>query len=166
MTDDPWEQFKRGVRRLKRDRPAPARPDASAARAPRQRLALSKPAAPEKPAAALRLLTPLTQVDDPQLLRRIERGEAAIDATLDLHHRNESGAHQAVLDFLVEAQQRRWRILRIITGCGNVLRPALPRWLTASQATLGVRWIAPAARRHGGEGAVYVVLRRDKSRHK
>lgn len=167
-----WEQFKRGVKRLKAGVAKPvvgavAQPLLPLKRpAPRQKLILPTDTPPKRPSAALRLLPALTQVDDPQLLRRIEQGKARIDATLDLHHRTESGAHQAVLDFLVQAQQKRWRILRIITGCGDVLRPALPRWLATSQAAPGIRWIAAAAPRHGGGGALIIVLRGDKSRHK
>ncbi len=170
MTDEQgWEQFKHGVKRLKAA--AAARPAASpkqAAKPPAWRPALVLPVSPVpmKPQSMLRLLPPLTQVDDPLLLRRIEQGKTAIDASLDLHHHTESGAHQAVLDFLVRAKQRRWRILRIITGCGSVLRPALPRWLAASQTAPGIRWIAPAAARHGGAGALYIVLRGDKSHRK
>lgn len=168
-----WEQFKRGVKRLKMGVAKPVTRLAAVPQAaptqrpvPRQKLDLPAGTPPNKLSSARRLLPVLTQVDDPQLLRRIEQGTTKIDASLDLHHHTESGAHQAVQDFLVQAQQRRWRILRIITGCGSVLRPALPRWLAVSQATLGIRWIAPAAMRHGGAGATYIVLRGDKSRCK
>lgn len=170
-----WEDFKRGVKPLQPERARPAAPQAAAR--PAQGPAVNKGAparfltgtaatGTKKPSVALRLQPALTAIDDPQLLRRLEQGKTAIDASLDLHHHTESAAHQAVLDFLTRAKQKRWRILRIITGCGSVLRPALPRWLAASQARPVIRWIAPASARHGGDGAFYLVLQRDKSHHK
>lgn len=171
MTEEPgWEQFKRGVRRLTRApvkpavRPMPAAPPVTAA-APRPPVVPPAPAT-VKTTAAARPRPAITTVDDPQLLRRISEGKATIDATLDLHHHTEAAAHRAVLALLAEAKQRRWRILRIITGRGAVLRPLLPRWLAASPFIASIRWIALAAPRHGGDGAAYVVLRRESNQDK
>lgn len=176
MTEEPgWEQFKRGVRRLSRapaktsvkhpleplaTPPSPIAMASSSVSAAASAVQTMKKAAIPAPPRLSR-----TAIDDPELLRRIMQGKTAIEATLDLHHHSEATAHQAVLAFLAQAKQRRWRILRIITGRGAVLRPVLPRWLAASPANPSIRWIAPAAPRHGGDGAVYIVLR-GKPNHK
>ncbi len=162
---DEWEQFKRKARPLpptlvmrknvaKKD---VAKPAALPAPVKKKFVTLER-VAPSGAVAPLRVTraTP-PPVDDPELLRRLQRGALRRDAALDLHHMTESEAHKAVTDFLVQAVARGWRTLLIITGRGAVLRAAVPRWLVAQH---GVRFFHPAARAHGGDGALYVVLRR------
>ncbi len=105
-------------------------------------------------------------IDDPQWRRRLQAGDVKPEARLDLHHHGAATAHHAVVAFIAEAQQRGQRILLIITGSGDVLRPSLPRWLQAPPLKASIRWIFPASPAHGGQGAYYVVLRRHKSNGK
>lgn len=105
-------------------------------------------------------------VDDPQWRRRLQEGEVRPEARLDLHHHAAAAAHQAVVAFIAQAQRRDQRILLIITGMGEILRPSLPCWLAEPPLKASIRWVFPAAPSHGGQGAFYVVLRRRKSNDK
>lgn len=104
--------------------------------------------------------------------RRLEKGAIDPSAKLDLHGMTESAAHGALLTFLHTAHRRGDRLVVIVTGkgpleeaapkarYGGVLRRAVPRWLEeAPMANIiaDKRW---AHRRHGGEGALYVYLRK------
>jgi DNA-nicking Smr family endonuclease len=104
--------------------------------------------------------------------RRLEKGDIDPSAKLDLHGMTESTAHGALLTFLHTAHRRGDRLVVIVTGkgpleetapkarYGGVLRRAVPRWLEeAPMASIiaDKRW---AHRRHGGEGALYIYLRK------
>jgi DNA-nicking Smr family endonuclease len=62
------------------------------------------------------------------------------------------------------------RVALVITGKGTmkggggILRGELPRWLSEGALARSVLAWRPAARRHGGEGAFYVLLRRKDTR--
>jgi DNA-nicking Smr family endonuclease len=79
----------------------------------------------------------------------------------------QSSAFHALAAFLRDAQARGARTVLIITGKGRnidqdrgILRQSLPRWLAEPRFRDLVVGFEPAARRHGGEGAFYVRLRR------
>jgi DNA-nicking Smr family endonuclease len=185
MNNDEWECFKRSVRRL--PRPLVLHSNVPHSHAPhqfsvhegqdrvdkpeRKKVGLTRLPWPHKeaesrlPVATVTLLSP-EQPDDPQFQRQLQAGKVKIEARLDLHHMTESEAFVAVQGFMNKAVQRGWRILLIITGRGAVLQSALPRWLRESQANRHVRWVEPAATRHGGVGAYYIVLRRINSKDK
>ena len=76
-------------------------------------------------------------------------------------------AHASLLGFLRRAQLRGDRVLLVITGKGReagegrgVLRQTVPLWFAAPEFRTLVAGYEPAGRRHGGEGALYVRLRR------
>jgi DNA-nicking Smr family endonuclease len=96
--------------------------------------------------------------------RKLEKGEIAPAAKLDLHGLTEAAAHGTLLTFLAAAHRRGDRLVLIVTGKGEagrgVLKQMVPRWLgEAPMAKLiaDKRW---AHKRHGGEGALYVYLRK------
>lgn len=87
------------------------------------------------------------------------------DAELDLHGVTQEQALRRVLDFLLKAHRLRLRAVLIITGRGlgsgeqgPVLRTAVTRWLERNGGPY-VRDFHPAPPRHGGEGALWVVMR-------
>jgi len=160
-----WEKFKRGVRPfVRRQRPVTVRAVAAPAKLPVAEASttmrsLLRPVPPSLPPLTV-TLAPSPQPDDPQWARALAQGTARIDARLDLHHCTESAAYQAVTSFINKARLKRWRLLLIITGRGAVLRQAVPRWLQEGVLSPSVRWVQPAAPRHGGVGAYYIVLAR------
>ena len=101
---------------------------------------------------------------------RFLRGKMEIDATLDLHGMTQSEAHGALDAFLDRAIAREFRCVIVVTGKGGrtgetgVLRAAVPRWLNQVQHRDQILSFAPAQRKHGGEGAIYILLRRRRTR--
>jgi DNA-nicking Smr family endonuclease len=97
---------------------------------------------------------------------RLKRGLYAIEARLDLHGMTQAEAHPELIDFVLASHQVGRRCVLVITGRGlgpdgpGVLKSAVPRWL--EEATLRPRILAVAAAqpRHGGPGALYLLLRR------
>lgn len=119
----------------------------------------SPPLAPQQPAPPP--LTPLSR----RMKRGVARGKQAIDARLDLHGLTQSEAHAALLRFLRSAGARDARLVLVITGKGRggepgVLRRQVPQWLGLPEFRSLVLGFEDAHVTHGGEGALYVRLRR------
>lgn len=97
----------------------------------------------------------------PSLLRSVRHGALPIDARLDLHGLRPDDAREQVLAFLKEKRQRSERCVLIIHGKGEgVLRGEIAAWLSQGRAREHVAAFATARDEDGGEGAVYVALRR------
>ena len=86
---------------------------------------------------------------------------------MDLHGLTQSEAHGALLHFLHAASARGARLVLIITGKGGrgdgergVLRRQVPQWLALPDLRDLVVGFEDAHVAHGGEGALYVRLRR------
>lgn len=97
-------------------------------------------------------------------LRELRRGRYSIEEEIDLHGLNRAQAHAAMKEFIADARARRLGCVRVIHGKGSrsgpegpVLKGAVQHWLAQWNDVLAV---CSANRRHGGEGAVYVLLRR------
>jgi DNA-nicking Smr family endonuclease len=110
-------------------------------------------------------LAPLTR----RTKKRIARGTHAIDGRLDLHGLTQDEAHGALLSFLRGRQARGARVVLVITGKGGrdgeggsrgVLRRMVPLWLGLPELRGLVLGFESAAIGHGGEGALYVRLRK------
>lgn len=103
--------------------------------------------------------------------RRLMRGLADPDMTVDLHGHTLSTAH-ALLDVaLARSITRGDRLLLLVTGkpprpeserphARGAIRAAVADWLAASRHADAIAAVRPAAPRHGGAGALYIVLRR------
>jgi DNA-nicking Smr family endonuclease len=109
-----------------------------------------------------------------RLKQRVARGKQAIDARLDLHGLTQAQAHAALLRFLRSAHARDARLVLVITGKGlknfgargevehGVLRRHVPQWLGLPEFRSLVVGFEDAHIAHGGEGALYVRLRRSR----
>ena len=112
---------------------------------------------------------------DRQTARQLERGKLPVEARLDLHGMRQREAHAALRRFLKSAQGKGHRHVLVITGKGaaadttrpfyesderGVLRQAVPHWLAAPDLAPVVLSYSEAPRRLGGEGALYVRLRK------
>jgi len=109
---------------------------------------------------------------------RLRRGTIEPDARLDLHGFTEHDAHHALLLFLRTAQQRRHKLVLVVTGKGarlapdapfdmelnyrsrGILKAVVPRWLGEPSFAGLVAGTRAAHRKHGGDGALYVYLRK------
>jgi DNA-nicking Smr family endonuclease len=101
--------------------------------------------------------------------QRLARGRADIDARIDLHGMTQAQAHAALLRFLHRAQAEGARFVLVITGKGapaaapgerGVLRRQVPLWLGLPEFRGCVLGFDGAHVGHGGDGALYVRLRR------
>jgi DNA-nicking Smr family endonuclease len=104
-----------------------------------------------------------------RLRQRVARGAEPIDARFDLHGLTQAEAHAALSRFLHSASARGARLVLIITGKGRrggeagVLRRQVPLWLALPEFRDLVIGFEDAHIAHGGEGALYVRLRRRSS---
>jgi DNA-nicking Smr family endonuclease len=156
-------------------------------RAVKNRLAKAPVRAPEKiPAAAVkpRLAGPATKPApakarpvaplahgraaglDRATAERLSKGRLSVEATLDLHGMTQAEAHPALARFVERSAAAQRRCVLIVTGRGlfkaegGVLRQAVPRWLNEAPLRAHVLSFDYAQSRHGGAGALYVLLKR------
>jgi DNA-nicking Smr family endonuclease len=139
--------------------------------------AAAKPAIPPKPLPSAKIpratepiappLAPLGRRERAQL----SRGRKQIDARLDLHGMTQTRAHRALSGFLQRAHSDGLTFVLVITGKGRatgadpergVLRRQVPQWLSLPEFRSLVVGFEEAHVGHGGEGALYVRIRRSK----
>src|ERR1700675_4194624 len=167
-----WESVAKQTKPLrKKPRVAKTPVDSSAPETP----ALAKHAAPQKtPPLAVRSakseappLAPLGRRER----SRLSRGRKEIDARLDLHGMTQKRAHRALFGFLQRAHGDGLTFVLVITGKGKVggaesergvLRRQVPQWLGLPEFRSLVVGFEEAHIGHGGEGALYVRIRRSK----
>jgi DNA-nicking Smr family endonuclease len=103
---------------------------------------------------------------EPNRHHRIAREREPIGARLDLHGYDQDRARTAVESFLRRAWDEGYRSVLVITGKGvqgdGILRRRAPEWLAAAHLAEIVAGVSEAHRRHGGEGALYVALKRKR----
>jgi DNA-nicking Smr family endonuclease len=114
---------------------------------------------------------------DRRLKQRVARGREPIEARLDLHGMTQAEAHSELLRFLRRAQADGVRTVLVVTGKGSagsrpheydpdrergVLRRQVPMWLALPEFRLLVVGFDAAHVGHGGQGALYVRLRRSR----
>jgi len=87
-----------------------------------------------------------------------------LEARIDLHGLTQDRARAALEAFLLRAWSEGYRSALVITGKGlrgdGVLRRHAPEWLASASLREVVAGISVAHDRHGGEGALYVALKR------
>ena len=118
-------------------------------------------------AASAPPLAPLGRRERSQL----SRGRKEIDARLDLHGMTQTRAHRALSGFLQRAHSDGLTFVLVITGKGKmgaesergVLRRQVPQWLSLPEFRSLVVGFEEAHIGHGGEGALYVRIRRSRS---
>ena len=104
---------------------------------------------------------------------KLKRGKISPERRIDLHGMTLSQAHPALIRFILDAHADARRLVLVITGKGDrkdpkgpfevqrgVLRRQVPMWLAAPPLNGVVLQTAASHQRHGGDGALYVYLRR------
>lgn len=100
--------------------------------------------------------------------RKIARGRLPLEARIDLHGLMQAEAHDLLRAFLLRAHERGLRHVLVITGKGSsrgsegVLKRAVPQWLGTPDFRFLVSGYETAARGHGGDGALYIRLKRQR----
>jgi DNA-nicking Smr family endonuclease len=111
---------------------------------------------------------------------RMRRGLLEPEAKLDLHGMTEDAAHRRLLMFLKGAQRQGKKLVLVVTGKGRpqaadapfdlelhvrsrgVLAAAVPRWFLEPDFAALIAGTRAAHKRHGGDGALYVYLRKGR----
>ncbi|MFZ4604796.1 MAG: Smr/MutS family protein [Caulobacter sp.] len=101
---------------------------------------------------------------EPGRHKRIVRGHEPLEARIDLHGMTHDRARAALEGYIRRVWDEGCREVLVITGKGTqgdgVLRRFTPEWLAAAPLRDVVAGVSQAHRRHGGEGALYVALKR------
>jgi DNA-nicking Smr family endonuclease len=175
-----WSGITRSIVPLKRRPSEPHRHDtlpAPGARVPPPPARRRAEPAPMRHPAAKSAIKPVSKPALPVIgldrrqKQRLARGAETIDARIDLHGRTQSEAHAALLGFLRRAQAEGARFVLVITGKGGasgpgssgergILKRQVPLWLRLPEFRLLVLAVEDAHVAHGGEGALYVRMRR------
>lgn len=97
-------------------------------------------------------------------LRKLKKGQYNIDAVLDLHRRTIEEARLAVNHFLHNCLKNGDRCILIVHGKGRpdalpILKNQINHWLRQAEPVLA---FCSATPRHGGQGAVYILLKSTK----
>jgi DNA-nicking Smr family endonuclease len=162
-----WESVAKQVKPL-RKKPRAAKPFHAAPELPTE----IKPAAPPRPIPSVQAAKPKPVPPLAPLGRRerskLSRGRSEIDARIDLHGMTQLRAHRALLSFLQRAHADGATFVLVITGKGKVggdeergvLRRQVPNWLSLPEFRALVVGFEEAHIGHGGEGALYVRIRR------
>jgi DNA-nicking Smr family endonuclease len=160
-----WKGITRGIQRLRAATAAENLDSVPAAETVAPPLAPVAPAARQPKTKSPPPLAPLGR----RMKQRVARGKDAIDGRLDLHGYTQAQAHSALRQFLTAAQARDARLVVVVTGKGRsrgdaeesgVLRRQVPLWLKLPEFRALVVGFETAHRTHGGEGALYVRVRR------
>lgn len=167
-----WQHVMGDVARLpKADRP-PEPEGAPKPRSPAARVARPRPAPVAIPPAAARPAEPPLEHGqapglDKRTRLRLRRGQVEIQGVMDLHGLTQTEAHRALAGFLEGAQRAGKRCVLVVTGKGSgpgsgVLRAAVPRWLNEPDLRRMILAFSHAAPKDGGEGALYVLMKRKR----
>lgn len=135
--------------------------------------AVRRPPAPAAARAEKRAIQPVAGLDS-HWERRLRAGSLAPDMTLDLHEHSLDAAYQRLLGGLDLARETGARVVLVIAGRARpapaadrsghrgAIRAKLLDWLAASRHAGAIAAIRAAHRRHGGDGALYVILRKPR----
>ncbi len=170
-----WERVARTAKPLRKGKnrvvEQPEVPESAPPRQVSKRQPVAKTGgAPVEAERSRRSIPSLASIDKREA-RSLGIGRVSVDARIDLHGARQLEAHRMLTSFLARAQADGHRYVLVITGKGGrrdegaaptrgVLNREVPRWLSEPEFRQWVVSFSPAQKRHGGEGALYVRIRR------
>ncbi|MFN4283618.1 MAG: Smr/MutS family protein [Alphaproteobacteria bacterium] len=162
--DELWWQIAESITPLRHPRRAPAaKPAAKEESAPPTRqprsIAMPKPPPARKPTLAELTHDRLADLDK-RTGQKLVRGKLPLEGRIDLHGMTQEQAHGRLARFLETGAEAGKRCVLVITGKSGVLKAAVPRWLNGAELRPLVLAIRYAQAKDGGEGALYVLLKR------
>lgn len=169
-----WESVAKQIKPLrKKSRPAQGSAEAAGKAAEAEQVSqMSKPIAAVSRKIAMAPIAPPPLAPIGRRERsQLSRGRKDIDARLDLHGMTQTRAHRALLNFLQYAHANGMTFVLVITGKGRttgpesergILRRHVPQWLGLPEFRHLVVGFEEAHIGHGGEGALYVRVRRTR----
>lgn len=167
-----WAKIAETIRPLSGRKPLPE-PESPPVRKPPPPKQKAKPKPAPSPAAPSKPKAPPLAPLEPKLARALRRG-GAVDARIDLHGYRQEEAHDRLIRFLIGQQSKGARVVLVITGKGRpddraalfeergILRRLVPAWLSEPALRGIVLGFSEASAAHGGSGALYVRLRRER----
>jgi DNA-nicking Smr family endonuclease len=174
-----WQSVAKTATPLKRRRKSEPKPEPNVAAKPPAKHARPKamaampkappPVAPPPPPRPPELTHGHTVGIDKRQAERFRRGKTPIEGRIDLHGRTQQEAHDDLRHFLSRAHAAGKRMVLVITGKGitggksGVLRENVPRWLNEPGLRRHVLAFDYAEPQHGGHGALYVLLKRQRN---
>lgn len=129
---------------------------------------------PPAPSPKPKPVPPAADTLDSSWDRRLSRGLVAPESAIDLHGHTLASAHARLDRGLEAAIARGDRVLLLITGkpprpeserphARGAIRAAVGDWLAASRHGDRIAAVRNAHPRHGGQGALYIVLKRQRA---
>ncbi len=105
--------------------------------------------------------------------KKLVRGAVSPDSSIDLHGHTLASAHAMLDAGLGRAIARGDRVLLLVTGkpprpeserphARGAIRAAVADWLAGSRHADAIAAVRGAHPRHGGQGALYIILRRER----
>lgn len=172
-----WQSLTRSVRALRRDAPVPPAPATGAPEAlppppplprikgripPPRPLPAPPPPPRREPVATL----------DASWEKKFRSGSIQPERSIDLHGHSIAAAHSVLDTALTAAVRDGVRILLVVTGKPRpgrlppegrgAIRAEIGHWLERSPYADRIASVRVAHPRHGGDGALYIILRRDR----
>ncbi len=177
-----WEKVASTVEPLARTKAAPklqqipveaAKPAPMRMPVPKSRIGRVPPPAPPKPVPARAPKNDRTGLDS-SWERKLSKASIDPDYTLDLHGHTLDQAYVRLGRGIAQARAMNARLVLVITGkprpvdaadrgsSRGAIRAKILDWLAAGSHGSAIAAIRKAHRRHGGEGALYIVLKRER----
>ena len=180
-----WQEVMRDVHRPRRRRKTATGHEKTKIKQAAEKPAAKIAAAPVKPAVPTQIAKVVRAVPglDGSTADRLRRGKVEPEATLDLHGMTQATAHGRLVTFIRRSSDAAKRCVLVVTGKGTAGRPdpdggaafvmsgptrggvlqaMVPRWLQEGDVKSMVSGVQTANPKHGGDGALYVYLRRRK----
>ena len=172
-----WARVMATVTPIEPGRPVPIVDERPKPLSGRQAVATPRCVIASRPALATSLAAAPGTTLDGSWDRRLSRGLVQPDATVDLHGHTLNSAHSLLDAALGHSIARGDRVVLLITGkaprpeserphARGAIRAAVGEWLRASRHASAIAAVRGANPRHGGTGALYIVLRRSRAARK
>lgn len=109
---------------------------------------------------------------DAKAFRKMSKGKLSPEGRIDLHGMTVDQAHPELINFILRSHAKGRRLVLVITGKGQrsdampipyqrgILRRQVPHWLRQNPVAPLILEVTQASLKHGGEGALYVYLKR------
>lgn len=101
--------------------------------------------------------------------QKMDKGNLEIEATLDLHGKTLDQSHSELKRFIVHCYSNKIRCVLVITGKGlkseggeGRIKKSLLSWINDSELKNYILRVSQANRKHGGSGAFYILLKRER----
>lgn len=171
-----WQRVMATVRPAHRVAPKPAGEQPAPTPIPSRTSAAPPPAAIKPVPAKSPRATPGVTLDA-SWDKRLATGQIVPDSSIDLHDHTLDSAYVALDQGLERAIRRGDRVLLLITGkpprpeserphARGRIRSAIGDWLAVSRHAAQIAAVRAAHPRHGGAGALYIILRRPREKRK